>query len=105
MPAPMTDTFTTSAAEMTRSKFTFYNVIGAFIWVISLAGLGYVFGNTPWVKEHFEWVTLAMIIIPGLPALFEVMRQMVRWARARRALTPPASAAPPHDGSGTSERR
>jgi membrane-associated protein len=97
--------FVAGVAEMTRSKFTFYNVIGAFIWVISLAGLGYVFGNTPWVKEHFEWVTLAMIIIPGLPALFEVMRQIVRWARARRALTPPASAAPPHDGSGTSERR
>ncbi|MGD9944046.1 MAG: hypothetical protein AB7S98_12505, partial [Burkholderiaceae bacterium] len=49
-----------------------------------LTGLGYLFGNTGWVKEHFEWVALGMIIIPGLPAVFEVVRQWLR-ARARKA--------------------
>ena len=76
--------FVAGVAEMTRSRFTFYNVVGALIWVISLTGLGYIFGNTAWVKEHFEWVTLAMIIIPGLPALFEVLRQFGRWWAKRR---------------------
>jgi len=97
--------FVAGVAEMTRSKFTLFNIIGALIWVISLCGLGYVFGNTPWVKEHFEWVTLGMIIIPGLPALFEVIRQFAGWLRRRRTVTPQASVAQPRDGSGMSERR
>ncbi|MEY4213553.1 MAG: DedA family protein [Burkholderiaceae bacterium] len=97
--------FVAGVAEMTRSKFTLYNVVGALIWVISLSGLGYVFGNTPWVKEHFQWVTLAMIIIPGLPALFEVLRQLLGWLRRRRAATQPGSAAPLRDGSDTTGSR
>lgn len=97
--------FVAGVAEMTRSKFTLYNVIGALIWVISLSGLGYVFGNTAWVKANFQWVTLAMIIIPGLPALFEVLRQLRGWLRRRRPAMPPGSAAPPRDGPDTSGSR
>lgn len=97
--------FVAGVAEMTRSRFTFYNVIGALIWVISLSGLGFVFGNTPWVKQHFEWVTLAMIIIPGLPALIEVLRQFLRWLAKRRALRQQADAALQRDGSDTPRSR
>ena len=97
--------FVAGVAQMTRSKFTFFNVLGALIWVISLSGLGYVFGNTPWVKAHFQWVTLAMIVIPGLPALYEVLRQISRALRARRAVRPPASAAPTRGGSDTTGSR
>lgn len=66
--------FVAGVAQMTYSKFATYNVVGALLWVISLSGLGYLIGNTGWVKENFSWVTLAMIIIPGLPAVFEVLR-------------------------------
>ncbi len=69
--------FVGGVAEMTRSKFTFYNVIGGVIWVVSLSGLGYLIGNSPWVKAHFSWVTLAMIVIPALPAVIEVLRHTV----------------------------
>ena len=63
-------------------RFAFYNVVGAVLWVTSLTTLGFLLGNTPWVKEHFEWVALAMIIIPGLPAVFEVLRHTVFKRRA-----------------------
>ncbi|MGE0800775.1 MAG: DedA family protein [Lautropia sp.] len=66
--------FVAGVAAMTYPKFALYNVVGALLWVISLTTAGYLLGNTPWVKEHFEWVTLAMIIIPGLPAVYEVLR-------------------------------
>lgn len=69
--------FVAGVAEMTYSKFATYNVVGALLWVVSLSGLGYLIGNTGWVKENFSWVTLAMIIIPGLPAVFEVLRHTV----------------------------
>jgi membrane-associated protein len=65
---------------MTYSRFALYNVLGAVLWVGSLTTLGYLIGNTEWVKAHFSWVTLAFIIVPGLPALFEMIRH---WRRAR----------------------
>ena len=80
-------------------------LIGALIWVISLTGLGFIFGNTPWVKQHFEWVTLAMIIIPGLPALIEVLRQFARWLAKRRTLRPQEGAVLQRDGSDTPRSR
>jgi len=77
--------FVAGIAEMTYPKFALYNVIGAVLWVVSLTGLGYLVGNTAWVKEHFQWVTLAFIVIPGLPAVFEVSRHWLRARAARRA--------------------
>lgn len=61
--------FVAGVAEMTRSKFTFFNVIGGVIWVVGLVLLGYAFGNIPLVKEHMEKVIWALIIIPGLIAI------------------------------------
>ncbi len=69
--------FVAGVAEMTYSKFALYNVVGALLWVVSLTWLGYLIGNTEFVREHFSWITLAMIIIPGLPAVFEVLRHTV----------------------------
>jgi membrane-associated protein len=69
--------FVAGVAAMTYPRFALYNVVGGALWVVSLATIGYLLGNTPWVKENFEWVTLAMIIIPGLPAVFEVLRHTV----------------------------
>ena len=69
--------FVAGVAAMSYPRFAFYNILGAVLWVGSLTTLGFLLGNTPWVKEHFEWVALAMIIIPGLPAVFEVLRHTV----------------------------
>jgi membrane-associated protein len=74
--------FVAGIAQMTYGKFAFYNVIGAVIWVCSLTTLGYLTGNLPWVQANFSIITLAMIIIPGLPAVIEVVRH---WRAGRRA--------------------
>ncbi len=77
--------FVAGVADMTYAKFALYNVVGALLWVVSLTTLGYLVGNTPWVKENFEWVTLAMIIIPGLPAVYEVLRHTLFSKRAAQS--------------------
>ena len=74
--------FVAGVAAMSYPRFAFYNVVGAVLWVSSLTTLGFLLGNTPWIKENFEWVALAMIIIPGLPAVFEVLRHTVFKRRA-----------------------
>lgn len=62
--------FVAGVAAMTRRRFTAYNVAGAFIWVVGVCALGYLFGNLPWVKQHFEKIIWAMILLPGLLAIW-----------------------------------
>ena len=66
--------FIGGVAHMTYARFAMYNVIGGVLWVCSLTGLGFLIGNTAWVQAHFSWVTLAMIIVPGLPAMYQVLK-------------------------------
>ncbi len=75
--------FVGGMAQMTYGRFATYNVVGGVLWVVSLTGLGYLIGNTEWVKAHFSWVTLAMIIIPGLPAVYEVGRALLKRGKAK----------------------
>ena len=62
--------FVAGVAQMTRSRFTFYDVTGGTLWVVSLVGAGYLFGNLPWVKENLSTIIWAMILIPGLIAIY-----------------------------------
>jgi membrane-associated protein len=62
--------FVAGVAEMTRSKFTLYNVVGALIWVIGICTAGYLFGNLPWVQANLEKIIWALIIVPGLLAIY-----------------------------------
>ena len=62
--------FVAGVAQMTRRKFTFYDVSGGALWVCSITLAGYLFGNLPWVKAHLSHIIWAMILIPGLVVLF-----------------------------------
>ena len=66
--------FVAGVAEMTRSKFIYYNVVGALLWVVGLVSLGYIFGNMAWVKANMSIIIWAMIIVPGLMAMFGAWR-------------------------------
>jgi membrane-associated protein len=65
--------------------FAFYNVFGGILWVCSLTALGYWIGEHPWVKANFSLVALAMIIIPGLPALWILSQEVFKKIQARRS--------------------
>ena len=62
--------FVAGVAEMSRAKFSLFNVVGAVIWVVGLTLAGYLFGNLPWVKAHLDKIIWALIIVPGLIALY-----------------------------------
>jgi membrane-associated protein len=62
--------FVGGVAEMNRTKFTTYNVSGAFIWVLSICTAGYFLGSLPWVKDNLDKIIWAMILIPGLIVIF-----------------------------------
>lgn len=62
--------FVAGVAEMNRAKFTLYNVVGAFIWVVGLTLAGYFFGNLSFVQNNLEKIIWALIIVPGLIAMY-----------------------------------
>jgi membrane-associated protein len=62
--------FVAGVAEMNRAKFTFFNVVGALIWVVGLTLAGYLFGNLPWVQANLSKIIWALVIVPGLVALY-----------------------------------
>ena len=62
--------FVAGVAEMSRGKFTMFNVVGALIWVLGLVTAGYVFGNLPWVQANLSKIIWALILVPGLIAIY-----------------------------------
>ncbi|WP_420854760.1 VTT domain-containing protein [Scleromatobacter humisilvae] len=72
--------FVAGVTMMTRRRFTLYDVTGAALWIGSVTLLGWGIGNLPWVKTHLQWIFLSMIIIPGVLALFGVLRKKTQAA-------------------------
>ena len=66
--------FVAGVAQMTRSKFTFFDVTGGVLWVGGVTMAGYVFGNIPWVKTNLDKIIWGAILIPGLLVMFGAWR-------------------------------
>lgn len=75
--------FVAGVAQMSRTRFTFFDITGSILWVGSLVTAGYLFGNIPWVREHLEKIIWATIIVPGLLVVFGSAR--ARWRNRREA--------------------
>ncbi|QEA13747.1 DedA family protein [Comamonas flocculans] len=66
--------FVAGVAAMNRARFTAYNVGGALVWVLGICSAGHFFGNLPWVKENLEKIIWALILVPGLIAIYGAWR-------------------------------
>ena len=96
--------FVAGVAQMTRSKFTFYDVAGALLWVGGIVTAGYVFGNLPWVKQHLDKIIWAAILIPGGLVLLGAWRARRR-ADAVPVLPVAAAAVPTRAGRARDSQR
>ena len=66
--------FVAGVAEMDRARFTFYNLVGAVIWVLGLCTAGYFLGSVPFVEQHLDKIIWAMILVPGLIVMIGAWR-------------------------------
>jgi membrane-associated protein len=73
--------FVAGVAQMTRRKFSLYDVTGGALWVGGVITAGYFFGGIPWVQANLEKIIWAMILIPGVLVLFGAIRSRLK-ARA-----------------------
>lgn len=80
--------FVAGAGAMNYSKFVFYNIAGAVLWVGVCLAAGALFGNIPVVKENFELVVLGLIVVSVLPIGFELLG-----AKRKKSALPSAASA------------
>ena len=66
--------FVAGMGKMPYRQFITFNVVGGVLWVLLFLGTGYIFGNVPFVKENFELVALAIVLVSVLPIVIEFIR-------------------------------
>lgn len=66
--------FVAGVGGMNRRHFLKSNAIGALLWVSLCLFGGFFFGNIPVVKEHFETVIIAIVVVSFVPAIVETVR-------------------------------
>jgi membrane-associated protein len=66
--------FVAGVAQMTRRRFTLYDVSGGVLWVGGVTTAGYLFGNIPWVKNNLEIIIWGAIFGPGAIVLISAWR-------------------------------
>ncbi len=76
--------FVAGIGRMAYGVFLTFSVLGAMLWVTLFVGGGYYFGNIPVVKNNFSVVIIALVLIPGLPSLIEVIRIKLRQREKKR---------------------
>jgi membrane-associated protein len=59
--------FVAGAGSMKYRNYILNCILGAILWVVGLTLMGFIFGNIPIVKNNFEKVIIAIILISVLP--------------------------------------
>jgi membrane-associated protein len=70
--------FVAGSGNMDYKRFSFFNVIGAILWVGLILPAGWIFANNSFVKERFELVVLGIIAISLLPVVIEALRARMK---------------------------
>lgn len=58
--------FVAGISQMTRRKFSLFNLAGGALWVGVIVTAGYALGNVPFVKANLDKIIWAMILVPTL---------------------------------------
>jgi len=66
--------FVAGASRMPYPRFLAYSFGGSLLWITMFLFGGYFFGNIPWVKENFEIVVVAIVLISVIPAVVEIVK-------------------------------
>jgi membrane-associated protein len=74
--------FVAGIGKMQYRRFGFYNVLGGTAWVFICVFAGVWFGQMQWVKEHFEMVIIAIVLISVMPMAVEFV---LEWRRRGRS--------------------
>jgi membrane-associated protein len=74
--------FVAGVTMMTRRRFTFFDISGGALWILSVTLLGFFIGNLPWVKANQGLIGLTIIVVPGIIAVIGMVRSKTKRAAA-----------------------
>lgn len=66
--------FVAGIGTMSYTRFLSYNLIGAVLWVVLLTGAGYFLGGFEIIQNNFGLLTLLIIFVSVLPAVWEFFK-------------------------------
>jgi membrane-associated protein len=61
--------FIAGVSEMNFSRFQFFNITGAALWVFGLVIAGYFFGNIPIIRQNLNVIVLVGIGAAAVPVV------------------------------------
>ena len=68
-------------------RFQLFNVLGAFLWVVGLVVLGYLFGNIPVVQQNLNCLVIVGLIGAVIPIFAGALWQVWRKLRGKRKVS------------------
>lgn len=73
---PIVRTFAPIVAGMVKmklGKFSFYNIIGSFLWAGIIVTAGFLLGENQWAKENLEKIIIGIMLITTVPVLIKLL--------------------------------
>lgn len=73
---PLIRTFAPIVAGMVKmnlAKFSFYNILGSFLWASSIVAAGFLLGENAWVKDNLEKIIIAIVLLTTGPVLLKLL--------------------------------
>lgn len=64
--------------KMNAGKFSFYNILGSFLWAGSIVSAGYLLGENEWVKSHLEWIVIGIVVAATTPVILKMVTKKFR---------------------------
>lgn len=66
--------FLAGLVKMNFSLFSLFNIIGGIVWISLFCYLGYFFGGLAFVKQHFSWIVILIVIFSLIPLTIEYLK-------------------------------
>jgi membrane-associated protein len=59
--------------KMSAAKFSFYNIIGSFLWAGIIVSAGFLLGENAWAKENLEKIIIGIVLITTAPVILKLV--------------------------------
>jgi len=74
--------FVAGVGSMGYTRFLSFSVLGNLLWINVCLWAGYLLGTNEFVKTHFTAVTLAIIVVSLMPAMFGALKGFLNRQRS-----------------------
>jgi membrane-associated protein len=74
--------FVAGIGSMVYTRFLTFSIIGNLLWINVCLWAGYLLGTNEFVKNHFTLVTLLIIVVSLLPAIFGALKGFLNRQRS-----------------------